>query len=129
MFPEKINNVTYDEFQRITKAIKEYMEFCDIVYGASNESLDLFETEPMLKMFRYLINMTEKVLNDELDTFDYFIYELDFGDKYNEKCEYDTGDGIVETPFRTVRDLWLYFALDNKIIHKETYLKLLEDEE
>lgn len=129
MFPEKINNITYDEFQRITKAIKEHMEFCDTVYIASKKSLDLFETEPILKTLCYLINITQKALNDELDTLEYFIYEINFGDEYNEKCEYDTGDGIIETPFRTIRDLWLYFALDNKIIDKETYLKLLENEE
>ena len=128
MFPEKINNITYDEFQRIVNAVEEYLTFCNTVYEASKKTLDFFEIDSKFTILCELINLTQKSLNDELDTLEYFIYEINFGKGYKGKCEYDTGDGIIETPFRTVKDLWLYFALDNKLIDKYEYEELLEND-
>lgn len=126
MFPEKINNITYEYFQRIIVTIEKHLSFCNDVYAASNHSIDFFECESMFDVLCELFNVTQIALNDELNTLEYFVYELDFGKSYD-KCDYDTGDDIIETPFRSARDLWLYYALDNKFIDKNEYQSLLEN--
>lgn len=125
-FPEKINNLTYEEFTKITTAIKTYHKFSDNLYEMSDHSIDIWEVPQISNLECELTEVISKLMNDELDTLNYFIFEIGFGEDYH-KCEYDTGDGIIETPLTNFRELWLYYALDNKIIDKNEYQKLLEE--
>lgn len=125
-FPEKINNLTYDEFIRIVTTIKDYHKFSENLYELSEHSMDLWEVTQISNLEFELTEVITKFMNDETDTLNYFIFEIDFGNDYR-KCEYDTGDEVIETPFTNFKELWLYYALDNKIVDKNEYRALLEE--
>lgn len=133
MFPKSVNGVTYAQFQRIIEDIKTYDDFADKLSEVTNEGISLYEMNAVTTILEDLRAILAHFLGEDFNdytTIDYYIYELDYGTMYKDgDCTYDyrmNGD-IIETPLRNVRELWLYFAMDNKVINKEEYFSLLND--
>ena len=132
-FPESVSGVTYAQFQKIIEDIRAYDDFADKLSEITNEGVSLYNMEVVTTILSDLRAILSHFLGEDFGdytTIDYFIYELDCGTKYKDgDCTYDyrmNGD-IIETPLRNVRELWLYFAMDNKVINKEEYFSLLND--
>lgn len=125
-FPKIINNVTYDDFCDCIEALKKWDNFVDKLEEITNRGMVLWEIDDLTGVNTMLAAMLKNALNDETDAIMYFLYELEYGEDYT-SCDYDyrgTGE-IIETPLRNEKELWLFLALDNRIIDKNEYQTLL----
>ena len=127
-FPETINNVTYDNFCNCVEALKKWDNFADELEEITGHGIVIWEINELTGINTQLVNFLEKALNDGTEAIVYFLWELEYGEKYADgDCDYDyrgTGE-IIETPLRNEKELWLFLALDNQIIDKNEYQTLL----
>lgn len=131
-FPDEICGVKFNHFCKIIEDIQRYDEFTDELDELTNEGVSLYNMDKITNILCDLRALLGHLLGEyfgSYNTIDYFIYELDYGERYSkDDCtmDYQNSGDIVETPLRDVKELWLYYALDNNVINKEEYFDLLD---
>lgn len=127
-FPETINNVTYDDFCGCIKALEKWDNFADELEEITGHGIVIWKINELTRVNTELVHFLAKALNDGTEAIMYFLWELEYGERYAfGDCNYDyrgTGE-IIETPLRNEKELWLFLALDNQIIDKNEYQTLL----
>lgn len=99
--------ISFEDFERYLNSIQELFELQDNIsrvismYGKSKEEM-IEISFPTLST--ELIGALEKVFHDKNSWISYWIYELDFGNKYKEGSVIDA-DGS-DIPLKTIEDLW-----------------------
>ena len=98
--------MTLEDFKRHINAIKKFSNLQDaisnaiIVYnGKSEDAAEIFL--PSLECT--VVELLEKIFNDECNWISYWVYELNFGKLYKDGCI--TMDNKI-VKLKTVEDLW-----------------------
>ena len=81
------------------------LEKTNKIYDAINEAgkeLDMFEIYDC-EYSTVIIDILQEVFNDESEWITYFIYDLDFGEKWRKGCVTDNGEDV---PLRNAGDLY-----------------------
>ena len=98
-----MNILTFDEFEEIMNGIEKEIHFQDEVYNAFSElGGEYYRETPSVFS---TITLLDKIFEDdsEYPLIDYWVYELDFGKKYNDGCVKDDDGNVV---LNTVSDLY-----------------------
>lgn len=90
--------ITKDVFIKTLDAIKEYHTKIDNINNVLKDNCeDAILYPPSLEST--LINVLEDAFNDETDIIGYFIYELEFGEKWHAGCVTENNKDIkMQTP-------------------------------
>ena len=102
------NKISFEEFERILNKIKTFHELdeslANIAYKYSRDTKDDFEIMVPSCLEDEVITLLEYIYNDRDNGWiSYWIYDLEFGEKYHEGTI--TLDG-KDIRLKTARDLW-----------------------
>jgi hypothetical protein len=93
--------MNYNEFEKIMVALKGSLERLDILTNATDRDLFLDIMGPLVDQ---IIDLLEHIFHDEECSWvSYWMFELDFGEKYVPGMVQITGQNV---PLKTIKDLW-----------------------
>lgn len=95
--------LTFDEFKTYMERIKEYQENEEKVDSAL-KSLSPDFGGFHIEAFDLTIEMLKKLMKDNYEWIDYYIYETNWGTAFNEPCVYDANENPI--PFKTLEDVY-----------------------
>lgn len=117
---DKITQITYEDFERHITALKELAEIESGINSLLNKYKVARENEAKIHFPTLETNVVEllkTITNDTDEWIDYWIYELDFGDRDNgNRVTIDSKPILL----KTVRELWDLLNDNPKFIDKES---------
>lgn len=107
--------ISKKEFIDFIDTFKKYNDFEKTVQDVSKHSIRFYDMDPLQHLLSKITSILEGTFNSEDDWIDYYIYELDFGKKYEPGSVHDINGKDI--PFKTPEDL--YNLLINNYNKKE----------
>lgn len=104
---EKNVPLTLEQFSVYIEFIKERDKNMEKINKLFTEE---FEDSIFYPYFRYeaqMVRLLETVMKDKGEWISYFIYDLDFGNKWHENC---VTDGDKDIPLGTIEDLYNFLV-------------------
>ena len=101
----KENMITKEDFIAYMDAIKKVVDFSDKYNDIIHEYADGYVFMPDCTV--ELIEVLEKIFNDEDENISYFVWELEFGERWHPGMITITENGTKrDIKMQTVEDLW-----------------------
>lgn len=102
---EKKVPLSLESFKKYIAIIRRDEEVCENIYDASRHTVDLYET---FESPCAVVNLLGLMMHDTNDWIGYWIYEMEYGEKYFKGCV--THENGVEIPLHTVEDLYNFLV-------------------
>lgn len=113
--------LTKEEFVDIINRLRESSELVDKVNELFRKSRENIECDfcngagLQISHEGIVVNLLEKLMRDKYENISYFIYELNFGDEYQEGCIYDDNGNIdISTADKLYDYLMSYYQIEEK---------------
>lgn len=109
-------SISFDDFKKYIMAVKNVFEFQEDIFSVSNKfnKTSSDETEicfPTLSS--EVVSLLSKITKDNAGWIEYWIFELNFGEKYKDGTVKDENGNNI--PLKTIEDLWAFICKESNI--------------